>query len=77
MPNMDSAITSTKPNAPPKMVNSVRRRPCSTPCVNASKPLGPGDSDKADGGQQINEPGVECHNDQKTSVSTSLLACAL
>jgi len=46
MPNIDSAMTMTKPTAPPKMVNNALRRPCSAPCVNASRPFGPGDSDR-------------------------------
>ena len=40
------ALFAIYPSAPPAIVNSVRRRPCSAPCVSASKPLGPGDSDR-------------------------------
>ena len=45
MPNIDRAMTATKPTAPPKIVYSALRRPCSAPCVSASRPLGPGDSE--------------------------------
>jgi len=45
MPNMERAMTATKPNAPPTMVYSALRRPCNAPCVSASSPLGPGDKE--------------------------------
>ena len=45
MPNSDRPISTTKPTAPPAMVNSVRRHPCKAPWVRASRLLGPGESD--------------------------------
>jgi len=46
MPNIDRPMIATKPSVPPATVKRAFLRPCSAPCVSASRPFGPGESDR-------------------------------
>src|SRR3989344_5952683 len=46
IPSIDKAINRVKPNTPPLTVNRVLRWPYKAPWLSASRPLGPGVSDR-------------------------------
>src|SRR5262245_24519742 len=61
MPNIDSAITTTNPHAPPSTVYSALRQ--------RQQAVGPGRQRQADRGQQVDEPSVQVHGAMLAAVA--------